>query len=658
MTKFFEQVCNTVEKIPIGRVFTYADVAKMMGRPKGAAMSVKSAMSAAISHKPDDFPWHRVVFLDGRLPNDELGEIQRSRLIKDGVGFTEKGYVDVEKYRWKPKEFADSTIENEITTTAKSSGKSKPMTLSVACAMSDLGDFQTGNDNQLEKTTETSTIVVKRTNDNTSEKTFFEQVYNIVKKIPIGMVSTYGDIAKMLGRSTGIPVKFAMNFSGSRTPDDFPWHRVVFFNGRIPQTERGEMQRDRLIKEGVGFTEKDCVDVEKYRWQPEELTNRIIEDEEQLELANKVNNAIHEFQKNLQELNIKWDIRKEYMEIDSLIKELKHPTPEMLNFIEQVRSQIEEKIHDSIALFKQKTQTIGYNDQKEYVQICLFIKQLKEPTQEMLDFVDEQILEKYIENKIKEFNSNLYRLSNSFDFSEEYTEICNLINKINGQAAWMLDFMRIDINKIITQQENRAKLPHRFSSRKYIPSRKWDEWESKYTKAVIFSKELSLNYKKYLMDRVQNQKAFDDINNIFFRQLTDVIQQLRNAFGYDINIVLCACPSSKPGKTNTIQLSITEYAKINKNVVDGNDLFVKIHQTEPLHLSSERDFDTMKDSIRLNEQKYTEEFFKKRNVFVICDDVYTTGTTVEACKWHLKSKQVIENSIFVCTIAETVEVWW
>ena len=395
------------------------------------------------------------------------------------------------------------------------------------------------------------------------------------------------------------------------------------------------------------------------------LSDYTIEDAEQLRktadsdmvLIKKTNNAINEFMQNLQALNYKYDFRKAYKEIDSLVKEQKHPTPEMSNFIEQVRRKIEQQIHDSIFSFQQNAQKPGYNYQKEYLKIYLFIKQLREPTQEMLDFVDNKMLEKCIESKIKEFNTNLYKLSNEFDFFGEYTEICDLIKQINNQTTWMLDFMRIDINKIFGQQVSRKKLQHRFSKRKYIPSRKWEEWESKYTQAVEFSKQL-INYKNYSLNRIANQGAFDEINKIFFKQLTDIVHNLRDVFGYDINIVLCACPSSNPDKKNTVQLSIAEYAKTNKNVIDANDLFLKVHPTEPAHISGKRDLATVAASIKINSQKYTKEFFDRRNIFIICDDVYTTGTTMNACKCHLRPKQVIDDSIFVYTIAETLDFQW
>ncbi|MBO7645145.1 MAG: methylated-DNA--[protein]-cysteine S-methyltransferase [Alphaproteobacteria bacterium] len=101
-------------------------------------------------------------------------------------------------------------------------------------------------------------------------KTFYEQVYDIVAKIPAGTVTTYGDIAKMLGHPRAARfVGYAMN--ASRETDKLPWHRVTFADGRTWDGQWEQVQRDLLTTEGVGFTQNGNIDVEKYRWRPESL---------------------------------------------------------------------------------------------------------------------------------------------------------------------------------------------------------------------------------------------------------------------------------------------------------------------------------------------------------------------------------------------------
>lgn len=99
-------------------------------------------------------------------------------------------------------------------------------------------------------------------------KTFYQQVYDIVAKIPSGTVTTYGDIAKMLGRPRAARfVGYAMN--ASCETDNLPWHRVTFANGKTWDGKWEKVQRDLLMAEGVGFTKDGMIDVEKYRWRPE-----------------------------------------------------------------------------------------------------------------------------------------------------------------------------------------------------------------------------------------------------------------------------------------------------------------------------------------------------------------------------------------------------
>ena len=106
---------------------------------------------------------------------------------------------------------------------------------------------------------------------NINMKTFFEQVYDLVATIPSGTVTTYGDIAKMLGRPRMSRfVGFAMSASAEKF--ELPWHRVTFADGRLWDGQWAQVQHDMLAAEGVGFTPDGRIDVEKYRWHPESMS--------------------------------------------------------------------------------------------------------------------------------------------------------------------------------------------------------------------------------------------------------------------------------------------------------------------------------------------------------------------------------------------------
>ena len=101
-------------------------------------------------------------------------------------------------------------------------------------------------------------------------KGFYEQVYDLVAKIPSGTVTTYGDIAKMLGRPRAARfVGYAMN--ASCETDTLPWHRVTFADGKTWDGQWERVQRELLTAEGVGFTPDGHIDVEKYRWDPDKM---------------------------------------------------------------------------------------------------------------------------------------------------------------------------------------------------------------------------------------------------------------------------------------------------------------------------------------------------------------------------------------------------
>jgi methylated-DNA-protein-cysteine methyltransferase-like protein len=98
-----------------------------------------------------------------------------------------------------------------------------------------------------------------------AEKTFDQQVYDIVARIPKGRVTTYGRIAAMIGHpQAGRFVGFA-----ARNPKSWglPWHRVVATNGRlVPGWENEQLKK--LKAEGVQFTSDGKIELNKFLWRP------------------------------------------------------------------------------------------------------------------------------------------------------------------------------------------------------------------------------------------------------------------------------------------------------------------------------------------------------------------------------------------------------
>ena len=106
------------------------------------------------------------------------------------------------------------------------------------------------------------------------EESFFTLVYDVVKQIPRGRVTSYGAIAACLGtKLSARMVGWAMN-SAHDPSLKIPAHRVVNRNGLLTGKmhfgDPGEMQR-RLEKENIKVVDDQIVDFKKVFWDPSEL---------------------------------------------------------------------------------------------------------------------------------------------------------------------------------------------------------------------------------------------------------------------------------------------------------------------------------------------------------------------------------------------------
>ncbi len=102
---------------------------------------------------------------------------------------------------------------------------------------------------------------------------FFEQVYDIVKLIPRGKVTTYGAIARYLGlHGSARMVGWAMN-KVSLDKTYIPAHRVVNRNGLLTGKHyfgSENTMKQLLESEGIKVIDDKIVDFENHLWIPEE----------------------------------------------------------------------------------------------------------------------------------------------------------------------------------------------------------------------------------------------------------------------------------------------------------------------------------------------------------------------------------------------------
>ena len=106
-----------------------------------------------------------------------------------------------------------------------------------------------------------------------AEPDFFEQVYQVVRLVPRGRVTSYGAIAECLGaKGSSRLVGYAMNKAGTVKPK-VPAHRVVnrlgMLTGRHHFDTPTKME-ELLEKEKIKVKDNRVVDFEELFWDPRE----------------------------------------------------------------------------------------------------------------------------------------------------------------------------------------------------------------------------------------------------------------------------------------------------------------------------------------------------------------------------------------------------
>ncbi len=100
------------------------------------------------------------------------------------------------------------------------------------------------------------------------KSSFFQDVYDVVKLIPSGRVTSYGAIANFLGtKSSARMVGWALNGSFGQ---DIPAHRVVNRKGILTGKIYfgGNTMEDLLKAEGVWIRENQIVNFNEVFWDP------------------------------------------------------------------------------------------------------------------------------------------------------------------------------------------------------------------------------------------------------------------------------------------------------------------------------------------------------------------------------------------------------
>ncbi len=90
------EILSVVEEIPEGKVASYGQIARLIGRERNSRLVGKVLSMAGFY---GEYPCHRVVNHAGR-PAPYFRE-QKELLLGEGVGFKENGCVDMKNYQWE-----------------------------------------------------------------------------------------------------------------------------------------------------------------------------------------------------------------------------------------------------------------------------------------------------------------------------------------------------------------------------------------------------------------------------------------------------------------------------------------------------------------------------------------------------------------------------
>jgi len=94
----------------------------------------------------------------------------------------------------------------------------------------------------------------------------YSRIYAVVRQIPVGKVTTYGQIAALVGGCSAQMIGFAL--AALKPGTDVPWQRVINRQGKVSLRAGagGALQRQLLEDEGVVFGPDGRTDFAAFGW--------------------------------------------------------------------------------------------------------------------------------------------------------------------------------------------------------------------------------------------------------------------------------------------------------------------------------------------------------------------------------------------------------
>src|SRR5512146_2308093 len=110
-------------------------------------------------------------------------------------------------------------------------------------------------------------------------KALYGRIHAVIRRIPMGQVATYGQVAELAGIPGGARVAGAARKT-STPADRLPWQRVIGRAGRlrgriaIHDPVGASVQRELLEREGVRVGDSGLVALDVHGWLPAEGRER------------------------------------------------------------------------------------------------------------------------------------------------------------------------------------------------------------------------------------------------------------------------------------------------------------------------------------------------------------------------------------------------